>query len=106
MVGKTVYFKDRATLDRNLTAIIEGDSEIERTAARTLKMLSPLMAEIVDNRDIRQLTGFIRGISSIIVSMHLSLPLSMREGYRDIILRDIERALKIPFPTEADNEQA
>lgn len=102
-MSKIVYF-DEKTLDAGLTRLIEGDSETERTAARMMKAVKPLLEEVVTSGDIQKLSGAIRGFASIASSLVLSLPPHMREGIRSAIRQDLERGFSFEHPVEESRE--
>lgn len=91
-----IQFMRGDEVDTKLVGIIESGNETERTAARMLKAMAPLMREILASGDVGMLSGFVRGLSSMAATMVFSLPPNgPREAVRRNILSDIERALTV-----------
>jgi hypothetical protein len=101
---KGVVYANKDNIDAKMNRLIEGDNECDRMSARMLKAQVPLMREIIESEDLSKLSGFVRGISNIIVSMIISLPSDMREAVHACILADIERAMKIKLPDKEEEK--
>lgn len=93
-MSKVVY-TDAEHIDADVNRLIEGSSETERTAARMLKVMVPLLKEIITSGRLTSVTGFIRGLCQIAASVVVSLPPFMREAVSDILLREMKESLDI-----------
>jgi hypothetical protein len=93
-MSKIIYTdKDHVTADMN--RLIEGGSETERTAARVLKMMMPLLSEVLLSHNLAKLAGLVRGLAMVVSSIIISLPENMRQPMAEAIMRDLEKALDL-----------
>ena len=92
---KEAILVDKDKIDAKLTELIEGDNETERISARMMKSLTPLLTEIVNGDDPRKISGFVRGMASISISVLISLPPFMRERVYTALLQDLERSYDV-----------
>jgi hypothetical protein len=90
-----IIYSDANHIEADMNRLIEGSSETERTAARMLKTMVPLLMEIVGSGHLPTISGFIRGLCQIAASVVISLPPFMREAVSDILLREMKRSLDI-----------
>lgn len=92
---RDVKYASGEGIPKMLNESIEGNSETERMAARMLKVMVPLLEEIIFSGDLKKVSGFIRGTANIVATFIISMPPDMRQGLGEKILDDIERALSI-----------
>jgi hypothetical protein len=101
---KGVRYATKDNLEAVVNELIEGDDECERTAARMVKVMAPMIEEVVTSGDIKQLSGFVRGMANIAASLLLSMPPEMRAGICNALLADLERVTKLARPDGADHD--
>jgi hypothetical protein len=93
---KDIIYTDIDHVEADTNRLIESGSTTERTAARMLKIMAPILKEIIKSGDIACLAGFVRGISQIVAGMVISLPTKeMREGLAEAIRQELEHGLNI-----------
>jgi hypothetical protein len=90
-----IIYTDRNHLEADTVRLIETGSEAEQMAARMLRMMSPLLLEILTSGKLSYVAGFARGMAQIVASLVLSLPPFMRDGVADILRREIDQALDL-----------
>jgi hypothetical protein len=94
MLSKIKY-TDREHIEADTVRMIETGNECEQVAARMLRMMTPLLTEIITSSKLSYLAGFARGSAQIVASLVISLPPHMRDGVADILRREIDQALDL-----------
>jgi hypothetical protein len=90
-----VIYTDTDHINIDMNRLIEGNNTTERIAARMLKIMVPILKEILESRDLACISGLVRGLSMIGSSLVVSLPERMREGVAEAMKRELERGLDI-----------
>src|SRR5215467_7300567 len=89
-----VFYTTRENMNADINRLIEGSNEVERIAARMLKMMVPIITEVLESGDLSKLAGYVQGVSQLCASLLISVPDFMRPALSKIFKEQIEKAIE------------